>query len=185
LGSENADYDPFKYICPMNATLSLLRNILISFFFLAIIADKGYSQLERATTQIGISVLPIYDIFKIIPNGNIAGVAIEGNLGYLTMKNLSVGINPFYAQVSNIYNNTNTFAFNKERQDNRIYGLNTYIRYYLVSRNKFLGYLIGSVGFGSSEQKNTNLTYLSIISTTDNAVFTYQLGVGINYFMGV
>src|ERR1017187_8382266 len=108
--------------------------------------------MEQTTSQAGIAVLPVYDIFNVLPKNKISGFAISGNFGYLTVKNISVGINPYYSQPTNSYNNTPTISSNEQTQNIKLYGLNTYLRFYFIKKNKFLAYTSVSVVFGNSEQ---------------------------------
>lgn len=159
-----------------------MKNILFTFIFFSIFMFRGYCQLEKTTNQVGVSALPIFDVLKLMPNNKISGMAVSVNLGYLAMKNMSIGIQPYYSQVSNSYTSP---LGDKERQDIKLYGLNTYLRYYFVSKEKFLAYSLVSAGFGNSEQKTTNLDTQTLVkySHTNKSVFTFMLGVGINYFV--
>lgn len=142
---------------------------------------KVYCQLERNTTQIGISGLPVFDVLKFFPDNKISGVAVTGNLGYLGLKNTSVGIQPYYAKVSNIY----TRLSKKEKQEIKLYGLNTYVRYYFIRKEKFLTYTSASLGFGNSEDRTIDLSSLIPIknSQSNTSVFVAMLGAGLNYFI--
>jgi opacity protein-like surface antigen len=159
-----------------------MRKHLFLFIFFLVFSFKGYCQLEKTTNQVGVSALPIFDVLKFFPDNKISGIAISGNLGYCTINRVSVGIQPYYAQVSNTYSNT---LFERENQGIKLYGLNTYLRYYFISKEKFLIYSLASVGFGNSEQKTVNLSSQTFVknSHSDKSVFTYMLGIGVNYFI--
>jgi hypothetical protein len=159
-----------------------MKKTLLTFILFSIFILKGYCQLEKTTTQVGVSALPIFDVLKFFPDNKISGIAVTGNLGYLGMKNISVGIQPYYAQVSNSYPSG---LFEKEKQEIKLYGLNTYLRYYFIRKEKFLAYSLASIGFGNSEQKTTKVSSLTLVknSHTDKSVLIIMAGVGINYFI--
>jgi opacity protein-like surface antigen len=165
-------------------SMFLKKSYLIIILFVFVFYN-GYSQLERTTSQVGISVLPIFDLLKFFPDNKIEGLATSVNLGYLTIKKLSVGINPYYAQVSNTYNTTISKANNKEKQAIKLYGLNTYLRYYFISKEKFLAYSSLSLGFGNVEETTTDLSSLTLVknSHTNKSVLTFLGGLGVNYFV--
>lgn len=155
-----------------------LSLIIISLAFLA----NAYSQTEKSTKQAGISVLPIYDILNTYPDNKIAGGAVMGNFGFFVMNDLSIGLMPYYGQVSNKYN-ISTFDFHEERQDISLYGLNTYMRYYFFKKKKVLVYASASFGFGNIHKQTTNLAIQSLVdySESDDSVYTILAGLGVNY----
>ncbi len=159
-----------------------MKKTLLVFILFSNFIFKGYCQLEKTTTQVGVSALPIFDVLKVFPDNKISGIAVTGNFGYLAIKNMSIGIQPYYAQVSNSYTSR---LLEKENQEIKLYGLNTYLRYYFIRKEKFLTYSLASIGFGNSEQKTTNLSSLTLVknSHTDKSVLIFMLGLGVNYFI--
>ncbi|MBA3972569.1 MAG: hypothetical protein H0X46_10615 [Bacteroidetes bacterium] len=69
----------------MKKKLFIFSVFLISIF-------SASAQLEKTTTQVGVSVLPVFNILKFFPDNKISGIAVSVNMGYLTLKNMSVGI---------------------------------------------------------------------------------------------
>ncbi|MGQ0829247.1 MAG: outer membrane beta-barrel protein [Bacteroidota bacterium] len=159
----------------------MLKNHLFFFLLFSLFLLKGFSQIEKTTTQVGVSVLPVFDILQLVPDNKISGLAVSGNIGYHTIKNMSVGINPYYAEVVNSY--PSDYSKERERQNIKLYGLNTYLRYYIINRAKFLAYSFISLGFGAFEQKTFNASTRYLIETNINPVFILQGGIGINYFV--
>lgn len=162
-----------------------MKKYIFVFLFSLFGLFHGYSQLKKTTTQVGISVLPIFDVFKIFPKNEISGLAVSGNLGYLTVENMSIGILPYYSKVSNSYYTTGSGGGIKEKQNIKLFGLNTYLRYYFISKEKFLMYSQGAAGFGNFEQKTSYVSSLTFTKNThtNKSVFTFLLGVGANYFV--
>lgn len=158
---------------------------LIAIIVFSLSFRNSFAQIEKTATQVGISVLPILDVLKFFPENEIYGFAVAGNLGYLTINKLSIGIQPYYSKVSNSYSSTWYGGSVKEHQQIQLYGLNTYLRYYFVSKEKFLTYAQGSAGFGNFEQKTSYASSLTYIknSHTNKAVFTALFGVGASYFV--
>jgi hypothetical protein len=117
-----------------------LKKKLFVFFLFCVFSFRGNAQIEKGTTQLGIGVLPIYDVFNLFPEAELSGLAVSANFGYLAIKRMSVGMNPYYAQISNTYkySSYNTIRTDEERA--KIYGLNVYLRYSVISKNKFLVY---------------------------------------------
>ncbi len=153
-----------------------LTFILFSFGFI-----DCFSQLEKSSAQFGVSVLPVLDVFKVFPDNKISGFAVIGNIGFFPIKNLSAGIQPYYGQASNSYS---SFFFEKENQEIKLYGLNAYLRYYFIRKQKFLAYSMASVGFGNSEQKTTLVsTVILVKSPINKSVLTGVFGAGIGYFI--
>lgn len=151
---------------------SLLIIPLLSTFLL-----KGHAQSDKSTFQAGASFLPVYDVFKLFPNNKISGGAVSGNIGYFVLKNMSIGFNPYYAQVSNAYNTQGADA-HRENQNSKLFGLNAYVRYYFLTRNKLSLYGLASGGFGSSIQKTSSS---GNSSTNDKSICTLMTGLGVNY----
>lgn len=159
-----------------------IKKTLSTFCFFSIFICNGYSQLDKTNNQAGISTLPIFDVLKVFPKNKISGIAFSGNFGYFALKHMSIGIQPYYAQVSNVYT---TSLLEEQKQNIKLYGVNTYLRYYFISIEKFSIYAIAGAGFGNSDQITTNLSpaAFSKNSHTDKSIFTSMLGVGINYFI--
>jgi opacity protein-like surface antigen len=156
----------------------LLFTYLLSFIFIV----NAFGQLEKKTNQMGISALPVFDVFNIFPNNKISGFAMTGNFGYFAVKNLSIGMQPYYAQVSNSYTSS---LLQKENQEIKLYGLNTYVRYYFIKKEKFLTYSLASIGFGNSDQKTTILSSPTFPSNPhyNKSTMVFMLGVGADYFI--
>ena len=159
-----------------------MKKTLLIFIFISTFIFNAYCQLEKNSTQAGLSALPVFDVFKLVPDNKISGIALTGNYGFFAIKNMSIGIQPYYAQVSNSYTSK---ILEKENQEIKLYGLNTYLRYYFIRKEKFLTYALASIGFGNSDQKTTNLSSSAFVknSHTDKSVLVSVLGIGANYFI--
>jgi hypothetical protein len=149
--------------------------MIVTLLFL--ITQKSIGQVEKATTQFGLSALPVFDVLRTFPDNKIAGLALTGNFGYFPIKNLSFGFVPYYAQASNSYP---LLTSDRETQDLKFYGLNTYLRYYFVCKKKYRLFTLTSVGFGNSQQKTSNPFLLRY---NNRPTFIFQLGAGINYML--
>lgn len=162
-----------------------MKKTIYGCFLLLIFNFPVFSQTEKGSTQIGVSGLPVYDVLKLFPNNKIAGLALSGNIGQFIAKRWSIGSQPFYAQVKNIYYTTHNYLETKEQQNIRLLGLNAYLRYNFIAKEKFILYVQGSVGFGNQEQSTTNLmTNIPVRNSRSNQSFlNTQIGLGANYFL--
>jgi hypothetical protein len=160
-----------------------MKKLLTIFIILLVYSFNGYSQIEKNTIQIGASALPIYDIFKIAPKNSIAGFGVTTNIGFFPIKNLSVGVSPYYAQVLNGYDYSTYYSTIRKEEHLKFYGLNMYIRYYIFSIKKFSFYASLQAGFGNLSKKVFNAENQQLVSTDNSSVFISSLGVGVNYFL--
>ena len=155
-----------------------MKNRLLLAFLLSIAFYQGFCQVEKATTQFGLSGLPVFDVLKTLPDNKIQGLALSGNFGFFPVKNLSFGIMPYYAQVSNSYP---IQVSDVETQDVKLYGLNTYLRYYFICRKNWRLFSLASAGFGNSQQRVIRANSLALNRYYHDPTLTLQLGAGINY----
>jgi len=160
-----------------------MKNKSFLFIFFSFYLLRGYSQVEKTTTQAGIGVLPIFDVFKLFPDNKLSGLGVSVNFGYFAIKRMSIGINPFYVQASNEYSYSKYNIIQTERENIKIYGLNTYLKYYIISKNKLLVYPSLSLGFGAAEQRTINVNTKVLKSKESTPAFIFSLGAGINYFI--
>lgn len=157
-----------------------MKNRLLTAFFLSIAFYKSFCQVEKTTTQFGLSGLPVFDVFGSLPENNIQGLALTGNFGYFPAQNLSFGMMPYYAQATNTYP---VMASDKETQNIKLYGLNTYLRYYFLCEKSCRLFSVASAGFGNSQQKTTSANSLALTRDRNEPTVTFQLGAGINYML--
>lgn len=160
----------------------MTKKILFAFLFTLYLL-KGYSQIEKHSTQAGIGFLPIFDAFKLFPENKLSGLGISANLGYFAIKKISIGINPFYGQAVNEYDYTQYNVIRRKQENIKIYGLNAYLRYYIIAKNKFLAYPSLAIGFGAAEQRTIDVESKVLTGKENAPAFIFSLGVGINYFI--
>ncbi len=161
-----------------------MKKILMSIILSLVLLFNGFSQYEKSSIQVGISALPIYDVLNLFPDNQISGVVVMPNFGFFIMDKLSFGINPYYAKASNSYNSA-AIDKHKENQQISLYGLNAYLRYYFITKEKISFYAMFSNGFGDIEKKTTNLSTSAKVDNgyPNKAIYTAMLGVGIDYFV--
>lgn len=123
-----------------------MKKILIVFTCLYSLA--GIAQIEKGSTQAGISALPVFDALKMFPKNTISGVAVIANLGYFPARDLVIGVSPYYAQVSNSYSYPSN-SVNRKTERIKLFGMNIYTRYYLLSKKRLSIYPSVAAGFGN------------------------------------
>ncbi len=137
----------------------------------------AYSQSTRGTYQAGISVLPIADFFNFFPDNTIKGAAVSINAGTFLFPGFAAGFNPFYATVSNAWQTPVSPSVSVAEEDHiRLYGLNAYIRYYLVNGKKVSFYVMLAGGFGNQAQQRVS----SAQPVVNTSIITFMPGAGIN-----
>jgi outer membrane protein W len=152
--------------------------LIIAFIFSALFS--AYSQTEKGTTYVGISGLPVLDVFKLFPDNKISGYGAIANFSFFPLKNISLGFNPYSAHISNSYpmypNTTKEYS---KKEEITLMGLNFSVRYHFT-KGKFSFYPFVSVGGG---QMGT--TYYGASNTRLNSrakgVFSLMAGAGVNY----
>jgi len=162
----------------------MLKKYLFFFIFFSFSLLKGFGQVEKTTTQVGIGALPIYDVFRLYPDNTLEGFGVSVNLGYFPIKRMSVGINPFYVQAANSY--TYHYRYNEihtQREDMKIYGLNAYVRYYVITKNKIFIYPSLALGFGAAESTVRDIDANIFKERKSAPAFILALGLGFNYFI--
>lgn len=160
-----------------------MKNILCILLF-SVSFLNGYAQIEKNTSQAGISALPVLDVLNLFPQNSISGFGVMGNLGYFPIKNLSIGINPYYSRVSNSYDDY-LIPYGDIRKEEKIslYGLNAYLRYYVFSKGKFSLYPTVSLGFGNLEKEIFMRPGTARLGHGSTSVLTCYAGAGVNYFI--
>ena len=159
-----------------------MRNKVILIGFCTLFVHQLCAQVGKSTNQVGVSGLPIYDIFNFYPKNEISGGAISVNYGTFVSNKLCFGVNLFYAAYSNQYD-TQAKDLHKQKQNNDLMGLNTSLRYYCAIKKNFLVYGVISIGFGINKFQTTNLSTSLIVAKTHEPIALLMAGLGINYFI--
>lgn len=123
-----------------------MKKIII--VLICLYAFTATAQIEKHSTQVGISALPVFDALGLFPRNEISGVAVIANVGYFPAKDLSVGISPYYAQVNNSYYYPQ-YSLTKTTEDIKLFGMNIYSRYYILSKKRISVYPSLAAGFGN------------------------------------
>ena len=139
---------------------------------------KLSAQIKKGDLHLGISGLPIVDIFNSYPNNKITGIGLMGQIGFFPHKNLYLGLSPYYVKVKNRFPELGTIT--EEHQ--RIFGLNTSISYYLALSTKLYVYGGVSLGLGVADHQSFNIARNTSIKNT-YPVLTIAPGLGIHYFI--
>jgi opacity protein-like surface antigen len=147
-------------------------------FFILIYSFSSFSQVEKHSSQVGISGLPVFDVLKMFPDNDISGFAILGNFGYFPAKDLALGVNPYYASVHNEYAYRYYSILSRKREEISAYGMNIYARYYFLSQKRFSLYPSLAAGFG-------NLVIKDFIDNTrienrNAAAVSFTAGLGLS-----
>lgn len=154
------------------------RIILAAIAIVAFTSYKTFAQIKKGDVHIGISGLPIVDVFNSYPDNKITGLGISGQIGFFPFKNLYLGLNPYYVKVKNRYPEDGMMT----QEDLKIYGINTAIYYYGAVTSKFYIYAGLSAGFGVSDEKMQN-SATTIKSAVAYPILTAAPGIGIHYFI--
>lgn len=157
-----------------------MGNKMIILMVCLLLLQKGYSQIEKTTNHVGISGLPIYDLFNFYPDNKISGAAVYLNYGTFVTKNLSFGLNIYHAGFSNEYS-TEAVNLHKEEQVIGLTGLNSTLRYYQSIKEKLLVFASISAGFGNYKLETTNLSNSVKVSNGNEPVTLFMAGIGLNY----
>lgn len=123
---------------------------------LMILPNLGMGQIKKGEKVVGISGLPV----SLVNDGSIQsyGFVIKSYLGKQIKDRVSIGLQPYYANVSG----TKTL------------GTNFYSRYNLLARRSLI-FLEGSAGFGVVTYYNS--------SPFDEGLFSFTFGPGVSYFV--
>lgn len=159
-----------------------MRHRIIVIMVCILSIHNGYAQTEKASNHVGVSGVPIYDLFNFYPDNKIAGSAIYIDYGIFVRNNLSFGINIYYANVSNEYD-TEAADFHKEKQVIALTGLNSNLRYNHSLSEKILIFASISLGFGNYRIETTDLSTSLIVDNSNESVALLMTGIGLNYFV--
>lgn len=159
-----------------------MRNKIIILIVCLLCMYKGYSQIEKSSNHLGISGLPIYDLFNFFPDNKISGGAINFEYGTFVAKNLSFGFNVYYANVSNEYG-TEATDLHREKQIIGLTGLNANLKYYYSLGDKVFVFASVSFGFGNYKYETTNLSNSLIVDDGNEPVSVLMAGLGLDYFV--
>ncbi len=159
-----------------------MKKTSLTFILFCIISFTGFAQFEKGTTQIGASALPVFDILKIAPDNSISGLGGKANLSFFPVKNLSVGLSPFAAEVKNNYTYTTSFSSLKKEERIRLFGLGMCLRYYVLLSKKFAIYPELDLGLGNLNTRTSTEGH-SKIKERNTSIVVGSLGVGANYFL--
>jgi hypothetical protein len=168
---------------PKKRLLLMLPALLFFLINVQTITAQKDSVTGKSTLHAGMTALPVFDVLNLFPANVIKGFAVMGNVGFFVTRHLSFGFQPFYGEVSNTYTGFNQDPFG-ERQNLRIAGSNTTLRYSFLARKPWLVYILASAGFGVMEETITAVKTSQVIpgSRKSNAIATCLAGVGANYF---
>jgi hypothetical protein len=155
-----------------------MKKYLFTLIFLGA-AFISLSQIEKRSTQIGISALPVFDAFNLFPKNSISGVAVIVNLGYFPAQDLAVGISPYYAKVRNSYYYPQ-YSGTKNVEDIQLFGMNIYTRYYFLSQKRISIYPLIAAGFGNIVLKKAVGGAVVQSSTTSAPALSFTGGLGLN-----
>lgn len=139
---------------------------------------KVSAQIEKGDVHIGVSGLPIVDLFNYYPDNKITGLGVMGQIGFFPHKNIFLGLNPYYAKVKNRYPESGSMS----NENIKIYGINTSLSYYGAITSRF--YLSAGVSFGIGvldEKKYMDNWRFSRNAT--HPVFVVAPSLGVHYFI--
>jgi len=157
----------------------LIKHVILLVFFLAsFLPSKVSAQIEKGTVHLGIAGLPIVDVFNIYPDNKITGLGLTGQIGFFPLKNLYLGINPYYVKVKNRYPDMGSTT----EETLKIYGINTLIAYYVPLSPKFFIYGGLSLGFGVQDDQESDAAMITANYAT-YPIFVVAPGLGIHYFI--
>jgi hypothetical protein len=158
--------------------------ILLLTSFQNALAQTGNVLKDGASMQAGITALPVYDILGLFPDNKISGAAFMGNFGSFLSTNVSFGVSPYYGTVSNSYNLFPAGPL-AERQELKLFGVNTYLRGYIIKKSRFYLYVLVSAGIGNMQEKTIDLSTQKEIPgrKINSPIATFLSGAGVNYFI--
>ncbi|MDQ3048639.1 MAG: outer membrane beta-barrel protein [Bacteroidota bacterium] len=154
------------------------------FIFCLLLSTSIFAQMERRTSFVSVSGLPVFDVLKLFPENKIRGYGAIANLGFFPVKNLSIGFTPYIAQVSNSYNNSYISFYGTFRKEEkiRLMGINATLRYYL-NQGKISFYPFISGGFANLDITSYKQEGNTKLSNDNKSVSIVMFGLGVNYFL--
>ncbi|MCW3083384.1 MAG: hypothetical protein JWP12_750 [Bacteroidetes bacterium] len=159
-----------------------MKKITITFIILYGISFTGLAQFEKGTTQTGASALPVFDVLNIAPHNSISGFGGKANVSFFPVKNLSIGLSPFAAEVKNGYTYTTSLSSLKKEETIKLFGLGMCLRYYVLLNKKFTIYPEFDLGFGNLNTRTSTEGH-SKIKERNTSILVGSLGIGANYFL--
>jgi len=145
---------------------------------IAIISLKVTAQIKKGDVHIGIAGFPIIDIFNSYPDNKITGLGLLGQIGFFPHKNLYLGLNPYYVKVKNRFPELGTMT----EENQRIFGINTSMSFYMGLSTKFYVYGGVNFGLGAADHQRFNVP-MNISSKVTYPIFTIAPVLGLHYFI--